>query len=477
MPRFVSSSDESTDAAIRARIVTTVAGSVDAHVGHDGRLAVALSGGRDSVVLLDALAQLAATRSLALFAIHVHHGLSSNANAWAQFCAALCRARNIGFTVCRVDVARAGRLSLEAEARRVRYAALADAALKQALSHIALAHHQDDQAETLLLQLLRGAGPHGLAAMPQMRRDSRHVVWLRPLLGIARSEIDSYAAVRKLRFIDDESNLDRRYLRNALRTTVLPALKAIAPQAVPTLARAAAHQGEAALLLDDLAAFDATSAFDGATLERALLRGLAPHRARNLLRWFLRQHGLSAPSTARLTAMLAQLNHARSDARVTLAHAGTEIGVHHGRIVVHAPAPPAYSVSWAGQDVLALPHGTLAFERTPGHGIAAERLSAVPVTVRARKGGERLQLASGRPRRALKSILHEAGVPEWQRRGLPLLFCGDELAAVPHLGVDIAYQASGTALGFTLRWEPKPLWRPAPIATEPISPRKRPPCE
>ncbi|MGI8895531.1 MAG: tRNA lysidine(34) synthetase TilS [Casimicrobiaceae bacterium] len=454
MPRFASSGDESAIAAVRARVVTTVAATVDAHVGHDGRLAVALSGGRDSVVLLDALAQVATTRSLVLFAIHVHHGLSINANAWAQFCANLCRARNIPLSVCKVDVPRARGFSLEAEARRARYAALADAALEPAVSHIALAHHQDDQAETLLLQLLRGAGPHGLAAMPQTRRDPRGLLWLRPLLGVARSEIDGYAAACKLAFVDDESNLDRRHVRNALRTTALPALKAIAPQVVPILARAAAHQGEAALLLDELAAFDASTAFDGATLDRASLGGLAPHRARNLLRWFLRQHGLPAPSSARLAAMLAQLTHARPDARVRLAHGGTEIGVYHSRIVVHAPPPPAYSVPWAGQALLALPHGMLAFERTLGQGVSAERFGAAQVTVRGRGGGERLQLAPGRPRRALKAILHEAGVPEWQRRGLPLLFCGDELAAVPHLGVDVAYQASGKAPGFALRWEP-----------------------
>lgn len=459
MPRFVSSSDQSVIASVLASVAT----AVDAHVGHEGRLAVALSGGRDSVVLLDALAQLAAPRSLVLFAIHVHHGLSPNADAWAQFCADLCRARNITLAVRKVDVFRARGFSLEAEARRARYAALADAALEQAFSHIALAHHQDDQAETLLLQLLRGAGPHGLSAMPQTRRDPRGLLWLRPLLGIARSEIDGYAAARKLTFVDDESNLDRRHLRNALRHTAWPALKVIAPQVVPTLARAAAHQGEAALLLDELAAHDATSAFDGATLDRASLGGLAPHRARNLLRWFLRQHGLPAPSTVRLAAMLAQLTHARPDARVRLAHACTEIGVYQGRIVVHAPPPPAYSVPWAGQALLALPHGMLAFEPTLGQGVAAERLGAAQVTVRARGGGERLQLAPGRPRRALKSILHEAGVPEWQRRGLPLVFCGDELAAVPNLGVDVAYQASGTAPGFALRWEPNAVASGSPV--------------
>jgi len=440
--------------------MSAVATAVDSHVVHGARLAVAFSGGRDSVVLLDALAQLAAPRALALVAIHVHHGLSTNADNWARFCENFCAARNIAFTSRKIHVPRARGSSLEAEARRARYAALADAAIEQVISIIALAHHQDDQAETLLLQLLRGAGPHGLAAMPATRRDGHGLLWLRPLLGVARREIDSCAAARNLTFVDDESNLDRRYLRNALRTTALPALKGIVPQAAAILERAAAHQGEAASLLDELAAHDATKAFDGATLNRVGLRRLAPHRARNLLRWFLRQHGLPAPSTARLAEILAQLTRARPDARVRLVHAGTEIGIYRDRVVVHAPPPPAYSVPWTGQELLSLPHGTLTFERTLGRGIAAACLSAARVTVRTRSGGERLQLAPGRPRRALKAILHEAGIPEWLRRGLPLVFRGDDLIAVANLGVDVAYQASGTAPSFALRWEPNAFRRP-----------------
>ena len=256
----------------------------------------------------------------------------------------------------------------------------------------------------------------------------------------------------------------------------MPALSAIAPHAARTLARSAAHLGEAALLLDELAAHDASSAFDGATLDRSCLVGLAPHRARNLLRWFLRQHGLPAPATARLAAMLAQLTHARPDARVKLSHANAEIGVYRGRIVVHAPPPPAYSVPWEGQAVLSLPHGTLTFARALGQGVAIDRLRAAPVTVRARSGGERLQLALGRPRRTLKAVLHEAGFPEWQRRGLPLVFCGDELAAVAGLCVDVTFKASGAAPGIALQWEPHAAASSLRVGSG-ISPRKHRPCE
>src|SRR5207249_8506584 len=164
-----------------------------------------------------------------------------------------------------------------------------------------------DQAETVLLQLLRGAGPQGLAAMPEARIDATGLKWLRPLLDIPRAAIDAYVKERRLAWVDDDSNADSRYTRNALRSAVVPALASMAAGYPATVARAAAHQAEAAKLIDDLAVLDAADAFDGATLSRKALIELPPHRARNLLRWFLRQRGLSQPSSSRLAAMYDQL--------------------------------------------------------------------------------------------------------------------------------------------------------------------------
>jgi tRNA(Ile)-lysidine synthase len=286
-------------------------------------VAVALSGGRDSMALLDALAECAGAAGIELSAIHVHHGLSPHADAWAQFCADECARRGVAFVAERVRVARRGGESLEAAARDARYAALAE----HDVDCIALAHHADDQAETLLLQLMRGAGPHGLAAMARERHD-RGPMHMRPLLAVSRAEIEAYVAARGLAFVDDESNADTRFKRNFLRHEIGPRLARAFPGYPATLARAARHQADAAALLDAMAAQDAVSAGyaseTNATLDRATLSALArsaPARARNLLRWFIRQHGLSLPSSARLGAMLAQLTGAPPDARVRCRHA------------------------------------------------------------------------------------------------------------------------------------------------------------
>jgi tRNA(Ile)-lysidine synthase len=432
----------------------TVRHSLRAHVPQGASLALGLSGGRDSIVLLDALAALAPSLGHTVTAIHVHHGLSANADAWAQFCAERCAALGIAYVARRVDVDRQPRTSLEAVARAARYGALADAARAISAPVVALAHHRDDQAETLLLQLLRGAGPHGLSAMPAVRVDSAGIAWWRPLLELSRADVDAYARDRSLAWIEDESNADRRHARNAVRQSVLPAMREVAPQADAILARVAAHQAEAAGLLDELAAHDAQQSLDGAALRLAALADLPPHRARNLLRWFLRSRALPSPSSARLAAMLDQLRGARVDAMVRLAHAGMEIGVHQGRIVVHPARSAPFDLPWSGESRLALPHGILEFETAQGMGIDAEQLSKAAVRVRSRAGGERFQLAPDRPRRALKSILRDSGIPAWERCELPLVFCGDALAAVAGVGVDAGFRARPSQPGVTVVWHP-----------------------
>ncbi len=438
-----------------ATLHQSVLRSLAAHVPRGAPLVVGFSGGRDSAVLLDALATVGPPQGHAVSAIHVHHGLSANADAWAQFCVRRCAELGVACTVRHVEVPRGPATSLEAAARRVRYAALALAARELGASVVALAHHRHDQAETLLLQLLRGAGPHGLAAMPAVREDASGMMWWRPLLDLPRTAIDACARERGLAWIDDESNADPRHARNAVRHIVLPALAAIAPQADATLARVAAHQAEAARLLDELAAQDAAGACTEGTLRRDALDALSAHRARNLLRWFLRSNGLPAPSSARLAAMLDQLRDARGDSRIRLRHAGVEIGVHHGRIALHPPEAQHFDVPWSGEPELTLPHGTLVFSHVHGAGIAKQHLAGLAVRVRSRDGGERFQVTPNRPRRALKAILRDAGIPAWERHGLPLVWCGDALAAVAGVGIDAAFQAAPDDPGVTLAWHPK----------------------
>jgi tRNA(Ile)-lysidine synthase len=425
---------------------------------HPLRVAVALSGGRDSMVLLDALARLRGELPITVSAVHVHHGLSPNADAWAQFCAAECARRGVALTVKRVVVARAPGASLEATARSARYAALARADADV----VALAHHADDQAESLLLQLLRGAGPHGQAAMP-VRRTGTGPVLLRPLLRLPRTLLAAYARDRDVAWIDDESNADLGLRRNYLRHEVAPRLAAAFPGYPATLVRAAAHSAEAALLLDELAALDGREAIvetaeGAATLDRRALAALAAAsapRARNLLRGFLRRHGLPPPSTARLAAMLEQCLGAASGARVRLAHAGAELGIHRGRIVVHAPPVAPFAVTWSGEPALRLPHGVLEFAPGSGEGLAAGMLRGAPVTVRQRAGGERLRVAADRPERAVKRLLQEAGIAPWQRAALPLVYCGETLAAIPGVGIAAAFRAAAGAPGIVVRWHPR----------------------
>jgi len=416
-------------------------------------VAVALSGGRDSIALLDAATRIAADAHVTLVAFHVHHGLSAHAGQWARFCESACAARGIAFAWREVTVARRPRTSLEAAAREARYDALAALAREQHVAAVMLAHHADDQAETVLLQLLRGGGPRGLAAMPAIA-DERGVRWLRPLLDLPRDVLQAYVATHGLRYVDDDSNADPRYRRNALRESVVPVLRVMAPGYPRTLGRVARLQAESARLLDDLAKLDAQSAFDGRSLDRVVLRALDPPRARNLLRWFLRQHRLVAPSAARLEQMLHQVTQAADDSQVALVHDGIELGVHRGRVFVHRVTPPAYECAWRGGDALELPHGTLAFAPALGSGIARHHLEASRVTIRTRLPGERLRLG-GRARRPVSDLLREAGVPAWERGALPRVYCDDVLAAVACAGVDAAFGAKPGEVGFALDWRPR----------------------
>ena len=435
---------------VRAAVAAALAAALPA----GGRAAVALSGGRDSMALLDAAAHVAADHRVTLVALHVHHGLSAHADAWADHCAYAAAARAIAFDVCRVAVARRARESLEDVARRARRTALDAMARAAGASAVMLAHHQDDQAETLLLQLLRGAGPRGLAAMAPVEH-ADGLAWVRPLLGVPRGAIDDYVVREQVAYVDDDSNARRVHRRNALRLDVVPALRALAPGYPATLARAATHQAEAATLLHDLAALDAAPFHADGTLQRSALSILPPPRARNVLRWFLHEKGLPPPSAARLAAMLAQLAGARDDARVSLLHAGRTIGLHRGRIVVHATAPAGFEHAWAGAAALVLPHGTLACRAAERDGLDPARLFAAPVTVRSRAGGERLRTRPGGPLRELKDVLREAGVPAWDRASLPLVFAGPVLAAVPGIASDPDYAAiPGSAPGVRLVWSP-----------------------
>ncbi len=450
----------SSRSSTRADLAAALAAAVPSGFGPGTRIVVGHSGGRDSTALLHALAPLARERGWTLVAVHVHHGLSAHADAWAAHCAATAAALGVMHDEVRVDVMREAAESLEENARVQRRAALAERARVHRATVIALAHHADDQAETLLLQLGRGAGPHGLAAMAPLRIVDG-LAWWRPLLAVPRTTIDAYVATHGLQHVDDDSNASARHRRNALRLAVVPQWRAALPGYPDTLVRSAALQAEAASLLDELAALDAREHVRDGTLGAAGLASLSAPRARNLLRAFLRSHGLRAPSAARLASMLAQLTSPAADTRASVAHDGARVGVHRGRIHVHAPAPAPFVARWQGEALLALPHGALAFAAAgPGAvepRLAPAALAAQPISVRSRAGGERIVLHREGPRQSVKTLLQHAGLPAWERAGLPFVWCGERLAAIPGIGVDAAFRAAPDAPGIDLDWQPHPF--------------------
>jgi tRNA(Ile)-lysidine synthase len=417
-----------------------------AWIGDGPAVVVALSGGRDSVALLDLLCRLRDERAFPLSACHVHHGLRAAADAWAEFCGNLCAQRGLSLEVARVEVVRAGGESLEENARALRYAALA----RTGADVVALAHHLDDQVETVLLQLLRGAGARGLAGMAEHAAGTP-ALW-RPLLGTGRAAIEAYCRERSLAWVDDDSNTDPAHRRNALRVSVLPEIAAKFPGYREAIGRAAHHQAGAARLLDELAAIDAGAPLaEGVALQR--LRALSHERAGNVLRALVAHWGLRPPSTARLNDWLRQLADGRSGSP-RLPHEGAELGVHDGRVLVHAPAAAPFDLLWDGSPTVALGHGELRFLPRTGEGIRAAALAGLAVRIRSRAGGERMRLAAHAPSRSLKNLLQERGVPAWERPGLPLIFAGRVLVAVGGIGVAAGYRAAPGEEGILPEWIP-----------------------
>lgn len=428
------------------------AGALQSAVPAGGSILLGLSGGVDSVVLLHLLAQLAPRHSWKLSALHVHHGISPHADDWAAFCRELCAHYSIPLQIERVDIAPLRDMGVEAAARELRHAALA----RQPVDFVALAHHRDDQAETLLLQLLRGAGVKGAAAMAPLQPRAGMPALLRPLLDATRAELLDYAAQHGLRWVDDDSNADDRYPRNYLRHRVLPALEKKFPAYRDTLARSARHFAEAGELLDQLAQQDMQSALQDGGLEVARLQALDALRGKNLLRYFIAQQGAPLPESVRLGEMLRQLCTARGDAVVHVAFGNWRIGRFQGRAYVFPdlPQPPAdFCLAWRGEPELELPQlgGTLHFRQAEGQGVCAAKLQG-GLTLRLRRGSERLRPDAKRPSRSLKNLLQECGIPPWRRDRLPLLYCGEELVAVPGIGVDRDFQVDGDEQGVVVEW-------------------------
>ncbi|MBU6491282.1 MAG: tRNA lysidine(34) synthetase TilS [Burkholderiales bacterium] len=418
-------------------------------------VAIALSGGRDSVVLLDATARLAGEIGVELIALHIHHGLSRQADNWQRFCAERAAALQVPFDARRVRLAERAGQGIEAAARQARYAALRELCRQHGATCLMTAHHADDQAETILLQLLRGTGLPGVAGMPEIDRPGRlaGVTLLRPLLHVPRAAIDAYAAQWGLDWVEDDSNQDSRFLRNALRHDVMPALARHAPAYRQTLARFARHAHQAQALLDELAAQDLQAAGwpDGPGLDHRVLLRLGEARLTNLLRYWVRAQGLRPASESRLADWQRQLRRTDDAAQVALPHDARVMRLYRHCLYWDDAAPPpareldaTATLRWHGQREWRLPdwRGTLVFSPVPAGGavdaatdVPESLLRSAPLRAEPRSGGERLKRHPRQPSKTLKNLFQVEGVPAWQR-AVPVVWLGERILFVPRLGVD-----------------------------------------
>ena len=425
-----------------------------------GECWVALSGGVDSTVLLDAAARVLGGRAQErLAAVHVNHGLHPNAGAWEDHCREAARRLGLRLEVRRVAVRRGrGQGGIEAAARAARLAALREAVPPGAC--ILLGHHRDDQAETVLLRILRGAGPAGMAAMrPVSLVGGLRLV--RPLLAVARAEILAYARERGLAWVEDPGNLTVALDRNHLRHRVLPALAERWPEVRATLGAHAERAHEVELLLDALAAEDLAAARGRApgTLSTDAIAALPAERAANALRaWLVARHGAAPPPRRWLRILVEEVAGARGDRSPEAARDGIRVRRYRGDLHAGpervAPRLPASTPWRPDRGPLELPHGRLVAVRAEGEGIAVARL-LLPAEVRFRRGGERCRPAGRALTKPLKDLFQELGVPPWERGLRPLVFAGGRLAAVPGLFLCDPFAACGNEPAWRIEWRPR----------------------
>ena len=425
--------------------------------GQPARFVVAFSGGLDSTALLHSLMALKNEKTpfadVAVAAIHIDHGLQSDSAIWAEHCQSVAESLGVEFRSLGVNVQLESGKGPEASARDARYSALHAELGKN--DWLLSAHHREDQAETLLLNLIRGSGPAGVAGIGDARRFGPG--WLvRPMLNVARSELRQYADEKGLEWLEDPSNTDRRFDRNFLRHEVLPRLKSRWPDIAARLQRSAGHAGEASQLLVDLAEIDFAAL--GSRSERLpidALSALSAARQRNLIRYALRDLGLSTPTAMQLDRIQSELIPAREDAQPLVTWSGASVRRYRNGLYLLpqnlADAIKSTLVSATGCE-LGAGLGSLQFEKAAGASLKSE-LVEQGLRIEPRQGGEEIRLQGQTHTRKLKKLLQEEGIVPWMRDRLPLLYSGAELVAVGDLWV--AAGAIGEP-GVNVRWCARP---------------------
>ncbi len=400
------------------------------------RIALALSGGLDSVVLLDTVCKAVQASNISkesteVWVFHIHHGLQKPADQWLEFCEKLAKKYHTQFDFRLLHFADQSQGNIEARARAERYDALTELCIEHGVEVLLLAHHQNDQAETILLQLLRGSGVAGLAGMPEQRintADGRSITLWRPLLNQSRADLEAYAKKFKLKWVEDPSNQNTRYRRNAIRKEIIPRLEKIQPGAISNLARSADLLAQSQLLLDRLAMLDGKDIILGPTLKLKPLLALAKldkPAANNLMRYWLRMSNLAMPSQERLESWWKDLISVKQDSSLEWQHDEVSIRLWRGVLQVANPA----SGNWvfrsipARSKLLGLPEAMVSEAQQRGS-----------VEYRQRQGAEKIQIKPNTPRKTLKNLFQESDVPPWERQA-PLLYINDELIAVAGVGL------------------------------------------
>lgn len=417
------------------------------------RYCVAYSGGVDSHVLLSLLAHARDQLAGRLQAIHIDHQLQADSASWTRHCEAVCKQLKVPFTSLRVDAAARPGESPEASARDARYRALKAWLPEAAL--LLTAQHQDDQAETLLLQLLRGAGSQGLAAMPAHSHFGKGIL-LRPFLDIPRETLLASAREQQLDWIEDPSNCDIGFDRNFLRHAVMPIVRQRWPSAALTLGRAARHQADQAELNRALAEFDLSSCEAGAGLSVNRLTRFPQARQRNLLRRWFHRRGIPVPADKILQRILEEILYCQPAASPLVTWPGAEVRRYRDKLFVMPPLADLISgrqYEWQLGKKLLLnsPEGILSTVLQAGSGLDS-RFKDQTFEIRFRHGGEVLQPALRGQTHALKKLLQERGIPSWERARLPLLYLENSLVAVPDICVCEGYQAKPGQAGYFPHW-------------------------
>jgi tRNA(Ile)-lysidine synthase len=422
--------------------------------GRPQRFIVAFSGGLDSTVLLHAMAANKAIREVPILAAHIDHGLHPDSGGWDSLCRAMAQSLDVEYLSRKVHISRRSEGGPEAAAREARYALLGG--LMQENDWLISAHHEHDQAETLLLNLLRGSGLTGIAAIAPVRQFAAGYL-ARPMLGVPAAAIRAYADTHRLSWIDDPSNADTAFDRNYLRREVLPVLAARWPAVATRLRQSADLAAESSELLAELADLDIAASPAPDRLDIRVLTALSHARQRNLIRQAARRLGLPAPPATRLYQAVHELIPARIDAQPLVTWPGGEFRRYRDHLYILAPLPdlqPGPEARLRPDHAIDLGSGQGCLVLQVGEDGGIDRsVASNGLEVRYRRGGEEIALPGQAHRHKLKKLLQDEGVVPWMRKRLPLLYAGERLAAVADLWVAAEFAARD---GYSLRWLNRP---------------------